>query len=187
MQPVRDMQAYSSHRFAPFSLVRADQLHILTDRMLQKSPDIATRSQSAGRWVNHAPPTHLSRRHPASWRACLLWSIPRTGSFHHLESASSAGESRTCTSLKGPPNSGGRALGLRWSSFSELGSVYGGSWCLRWLWTLQKLMETDVVCQTGWCLLPPASWLSPEASWAAAPWPMLPFGWEAVWSGPPGI
>lgn len=59
-----------------------------TDRMLQKPPDIATRSQSAGRWVNHAPPTHLSHRHPPSWRACLLWSIPRTGSFHHLQSAS---------------------------------------------------------------------------------------------------
>lgn len=47
-----------------------------TDRMLRTPPDIATRSQSAGRSVNPPPPPHPGRHWPSWSAASLLRSIP---------------------------------------------------------------------------------------------------------------
>lgn len=88
------------------------------DRMLQTPPDIATRSQSAGRGVNRPaarPPPPPPWRAPAQLEpAALLRSIPGAGSFHPSGVSPSKGD-RSCASPGGLPSQGrpsGAAVGF---------------------------------------------------------------------------
>lgn len=179
-------------------LLREDSPAAHADRILQKPPDIATCSQSAGRWVNCAPPHHPQPQAPAQLEGLPL--LEQLWDWQLLLSAVSLPCSRDCRGTlnlhlpQGITKFRGRALGQLWSLSSGLGSVYCGSQCLQWLWTLWKdhgeervtlsryndmshWMTVAVLSQTVWSRgLPGSNSLA-----------MVPFGWEEAWSGLPGI
>lgn len=93
--------------------------------------------------MNCAPPHHPQPQAPAQLEGSPL--LEHLWDWQLLLSAVSLPCSRDCRGIlnlqlpEGTAKLRGRALGQLWSSSNGLGSVYCGSQCLQWLWTLWKV------------------------------------------------